>query len=164
MFEAIPLLVASLGCLCRVEKYLHARGDIRISTPEGVNTDIAFCAQEAFIMYGTLFDNITGFSSFDSAWLESVIHAVGLEKDIAALPQGRATNIGSKGTLLSGGQQQRVAIARALYVRKPMAIFDDVLSGLDTTTKMKVFERALSPAGLLRQSGCTVVLCTHDLS
>ncbi|KAK6853810.1 hypothetical protein PG995_010622 [Apiospora arundinis] len=246
LFQAIPLLVASLGCLGRVEKYLHAepktkavsssniparplrdssfvgssnaivisdgklgwtqlkptltdvniqiptsrltmiigpvasgkstlaraligelpyiRGDIHVSAPGGVKTDITFCAQEPFIMYGTLLDNITAFSSFDSTWLESVIHAVDLGKDIAALPQGSATNVGSKGTRLSGGQQQRVAIARALYARKKIAIFDDVLSGLDTTTKVKVFERALGPEGLLRQSGTTVVLCTHDVS
>ncbi|KAJ0278858.1 hypothetical protein COL940_007074 [Colletotrichum noveboracense] len=238
LFQAIPLFVASLGCLNRVEKYLHAeprktnfspstfevqpeglpltgprnavviragelgwsetkpvltdvniniptsqltmiigpvasgkstlaramiselphfRGDIQIfdSVRETANTDIAFCGQEPFIMYGTLLDNITGFSSFDSTWLESAIHATDLGNDIAALPQGRATNVGSKGTRLSGGQQQRVAIARALYARKRMAIFDDVLSGLDATTKAKVFERAMGPQGLLRQSGCT---------
>ncbi|KAF4819093.1 ABC transporter atnG [Colletotrichum siamense] len=247
LFQAIPLFVASLGCLNRVEKYLHAEPrrtnfspttcevqpedlplagpksavviragelgwsetkpvltDVNISIPasqltmiigpvasgkstlaraiiselphvrgyiqifdsvrETANTDIAFCGQEPFIMYGTLLDNITGFSNFDSTWLESVIHATDLGNDIAALPQGRATNVGSKGTRLSGGQQQRVAIARALYARKRMAIFDDVLSGLDATTKVKVFERAMGPQGLLRQSGCTVVLCTHDVS
>ncbi|KAJ3959309.1 hypothetical protein N0V92_004092 [Colletotrichum tropicale] len=247
LFQAIPLFVASLGCLNRVEKYLHAeprktifspstsevqpedlplagprsavviragelgwsetkpvltdvninipasqltmvigpvasgkstlaraiiselphfRGDIQIfdSVREAANMDIAFCGQEPFIMYGTLLENITGFSNFDSTWLESVIHATDLGNDIAALPQGRATNVGSKGTRLSGGQQQRVAIARALYARKRMAIFDDVLSGLDATTKVKVFERAMGPQGLLRQSGCTVVLCTHDVS
>ncbi|KAK7985489.1 p-loop containing nucleoside triphosphate hydrolase protein [Apiospora saccharicola] len=70
----------------------HVRGDIRILTPGGVHADIACCAQEPFIMYGTLINNIIGFSSFDNAWLESVTHAVELEKDIAALPQGRLTN------------------------------------------------------------------------
>ncbi|KAJ0346519.1 hypothetical protein COL154_008012 [Colletotrichum chrysophilum] len=247
LFQAIPLFVLSLGCLKRVEKYLHAeprktnfslsssvvqpedsslaeprsavviragelgwsetkpvltnvninipasqltviigpvasgkstlarvmiselpyfRGNLQIfdSVRESANTGIAFCGQEPFIMYGTLLDNITGFSSFDSTWLESVVHAVDLENDIAALPKGRDTNVGSKGTRLSGGQQQRVAIARALYARKQIAIFDDVLSGLDATTKVKVFERTMGPQGLLRQSGCTVVLCTHDVS
>ncbi|KAK8009116.1 multidrug resistance-like protein [Apiospora marii] len=246
LFQAIPLLVASLGCLGRVEKYLHAenktktfsgnmttarpgdsslagpsdnaivirdgelgwtafrptlrhvnieipasrltmivgpvasgkstlaraligqlphvRGDIRIFAPGGVDSDIAFCAQEPFIMYGTLIDNITGFSRIDNAWLKSVIHAVDLREDIAALPDGRFTNVGSKGARLSGGQQQRVAMARALFARKQIAIFDDVLSGLDATTKIKVFERALCRMGLLRQSGCSVVLCTHDVS
>ncbi|KAK1844661.1 ABC multidrug transporter [Colletotrichum chrysophilum] len=144
----------------------YFRGNLQIfdSVRESANTGIAFCGQEPFIMYGTLLDNITGFSSFDSTWLESVVHAVDLENDIAALPKGRDTNVGSKGTRLSGGQQQRVAIARALYARKQIAIFDDVLSGLDATTKVKVFERTMGPQGLLRQSGCTVVLCTHDVS
>ncbi|KAF9878386.1 hypothetical protein CkaCkLH20_03878 [Colletotrichum karsti] len=244
LFQAVPLLVASFGCLGRIEKYLHAeaksttlpvkavvhpdesglarprnaiairdgefgwtsekptltdvnvdipasrltmiigpvgsgkstlarviiselphiRGDVRMFTAAGVNTDIAFCSQEPFIMYGTLVDNITGFSDFDSPWLEAVIHAVDLENDIAALPRGRATHVGSKGTCLSGGQQQRVAVARALYARKQLVVFDDVLSGLDAATKIKVFERALGPDGLLRQRGCTVVLCTHDIA
>ncbi|KAJ0329702.1 hypothetical protein COL922a_012773 [Colletotrichum nupharicola] len=223
LFQAIPLFVASLGCLsgelssCRAKSAVviragelgwsetkpvltnvninipasqltmiigpvasgkstlaramiselpHFRGNIQIfdSVRESANTGIAFCCQEPFIMYGTLLDNIMGFSSFDSTWLESVVHAADLENDIAALTQGRDTNVGSKGTRLSGGQQQRVAIARALYARKQIAISDDVLSGLDATTKVKVFERTMGTQGLLRQSGCTVVLCTHDVS
>ncbi|KAI3390389.1 hypothetical protein diail_9824 [Diaporthe ilicicola] len=243
LFQAVPLLMASLGCLKRVESYLHAPKknrqlmvaarpgekssssgksvdeglavrngqfawditkpiltEVNIDAPTNrltiiigpvgsgkstlakaligelphssgdislgavASTEVAFCDQDSFIMSGTLLDNIVGFSNFDSNWLDSVIRAVDLDRDISALPQGMATQVGSKGTNLSGGQRQRVAVARAIYARKEIAIFDDVLSGLDPTTKERVFEQALGPEGLLRKMGCSVILCTHDVS
>lgn len=140
----------------------HSSGDVSLGMV--ASTEVAFCDQESFIMSGTLLDNIVGFANFDGSWLDSVIRAVDLDKDISTFPQGMSTQVGSKGTNLSGGQRQRVAVARAIYARKEIAIFDDVLSGLDPTTKEHVFEQALGPDGLLRRMGCSVILCTHDVS
>lgn len=140
----------------------HSSGDISLGMV--ASTEVAFCDQESFIMSGTLLENVVGFANFDSSWLDSAIRAVDLDKDISTLPQGISTQVGSKGTNLSGGQRQRVAIARAIYARKELAIFDDVLSGLDPTTKEHVFEQALGPDGLLRRMGCSMILCTHDVS
>lgn len=115
-------------------------------------------------MSGTLQDNIVGFADYDSIWLDTVISAVDLDRDLSSLPKGLPTQVGSRGTNLSRGQRQRVAVARAIYARKQIAIFDDVLSGLDSTTKEHVFEQALGPEGLLRRIGCSVIFCTYDVS
>ena len=53
-------------------------------------------------------------------------------------------------------------MARASYARKQLAVFDDVLSGLDAVTEEKVCSRLFGQHGLLRKSGTTVILATHS--
>jgi len=54
------------------------------------------------------------------------------------------------------------AIARAVYARAPIAIFDDVFSGLDKITEQAVFTRVFGHDGLLRRMHCTVIFSTHS--
>lgn len=83
--------------------------------------------------------------------------------DLAVLPQGDQTKVGSKGITLSGGQKSRVCIARALYLDSSFLVFDDILSGLDADTEEQVFRAVFSPTGLLRHRNATAVLCTHSI-
>jgi ABC-type multidrug transport system fused ATPase/permease subunit len=87
-----------------------------------------------------------------------------LSADVALLPSGHDTRIGSNGIMLSGGQKQRVSLARALYLDSAgLLVFDDVLSGLDNDTASAVFRRVFGPGGLLRRRKATAVLCTHSV-
>jgi iron(III) transport system ATP-binding protein len=61
---------------------------------------------------------------------------------------------------LSGGQQQRVAIARALAPRPKILLLDEPFSNLDTVLKHQV---RLELSEILRKSGTTVILVTHDI-
>lgn len=54
------------------------------------------------------------------------------------------------------------SIARAVYSRKPIAILDDVLSGLDAVTEETVFRGVLGANGLFKRNGVTVILATHS--
>lgn len=127
-------------------------------------TEIAFCDQTAWLINGSVQKNILGFSNFDGPWYNAVINAVALNHDLSTFPDGDETIIGSGGITLSGGQKQRVAIARAVYARKKIAIFDDVFSGLDSTTEKHVFDHVFGRLGLLKRNGCTVILSTHTIS
>ena len=60
-------------------------------------------------------ENILFERSFQAAKYEEVVHACALADDVAALPDGHDTFVGSRGVMLSGGQQARLALARALY-------------------------------------------------
>jgi ATP-binding cassette, subfamily C (CFTR/MRP), member 1 len=73
---------------------------------------IAYCAQTAWLINGTIKDNIKGppggQGEFDEEWYKRVVHACDLEEDLDQLPDGDETVVGSRGITLSGGQKQRV--------------------------------------------------------
>ncbi|MBR3802559.1 MAG: amino acid ABC transporter ATP-binding protein [Clostridia bacterium] len=60
---------------------------------------------------------------------------------------------------LSGGQQQRVAIARALALNQKILFFDEPTSALDPELTVEV----LNVIKGLRDSGCTMVVVTHEM-
>lgn len=127
---------------------------------------LAFADQEPWIQNGTVRDAIRGPSSWESRplddhWYQEVIYCCGLAEDIAALPMGDLTFIGSKGISLSGGQKQRLALARALYTRPEVLLLDDVFSGLDKDTEEHIFKKLFSRSGPLRKMGTTVIMVTH---
>ncbi|CAG7599822.1 Spermidine/putrescine import ATP-binding protein PotA [Leucobacter soli] len=64
-------------------------------------------------------------------------------------------------TALSGGERQRVALARSLAPRPRLLLLDEPLSALDRELRERL---ALDLARLLRQTGTTAILVTHDES
>lgn len=123
--------------------------------------DIAFCDQTPYLVNASIQQNIIGYSPLERKWYDTVVRAAALDDDLASMPHGDQQLIGSNGVNLSGGQKHKVAIARAVYARKRVAIFDDVLSGLDATSEGHVFLHIFGPQGLLRQHSTTVILSTH---
>ncbi|KAF4440396.1 hypothetical protein F53441_12344 [Fusarium austroafricanum] len=125
-----------------------------------VEDSLGYCDQVPWLRNVSIRENIIGQSEPDEKWLSSVLHACALEEDLAQLPQGQDTIVGSGGVALSGGQKQRVAIARSVYSRKKLILLDDVFSSLDMTTANTVFHRLLGANGLLRTN--TVILTTSN--
>jgi putative spermidine/putrescine transport system ATP-binding protein len=60
---------------------------------------------------------------------------------------------------LSGGQQQRVALARALAVSPRIVLLDEPFSALDKALRL---DMQIEVKGLLRASGVTSIIVTHD--
>jgi lipoprotein-releasing system ATP-binding protein len=73
---------------------------------------------------------------------------------------GLAERLTHRPAELSGGEQQRVAIARAVANVPRLLLADEPTGNLDPKTSDHVF-RALSQ--LIRESGLTVVLATHNM-
>ncbi|KAH0431618.1 ABC transporter [Colletotrichum camelliae] len=134
-------------------------GSVWISSKE-----LAYCDQSPWVSNGSVRENIVSGADFDAAWYNTVIHACALQVDLLQLSDGDATNVGSKGVSLSGGQKQRLALARALYARKPIAVLDDVLSGLDAATHDIVTTRVFGADGLIRKLGMAAIFATHSVS
>ncbi|RFU31112.1 hypothetical protein B7463_g5220, partial [Scytalidium lignicola] len=125
--------------------------------------EMAFCDQTCWITNGTIRDNIIGVSEYEEEWYNTVVKACELETDLELLSYGDQTSVGSKGITLSGGQKQRISIARAVYSRKRIAIFDDVLSGLDAGTEELIFNNIFGSNGLFSKMQTMVILATHSV-
>lgn len=125
------------------------------------STRVGYCDQEPFLSHGSIRDNIVGCETFDASWYEEVLEATALKQDIASLPTGDETDVGTNGVSLTGGQRQRLALARAVYCRPVVALLDDVLAGLDRRTEEHVFHNVIGPGGSLSRLGATIILCTQ---
>lgn len=150
----------STFCKVLLGEIPYASGTVKSYQPP---QSIGFCEQTPFLYNASLMDNIIGHNSFDQAKFDRVIDATLLGTDIALLPEGAHTSIGSGGIMLSGGQKQRVSVARSLYSESKLLIFDDILSGLDADTGTELFRRVFGPDGLVRQSKVTAIVCTHSV-
>ncbi|RAQ56523.1 ABC transporter [Aspergillus flavus] len=127
--------------------------------------DVAYCDQVPWLRNITIRQNIIGDSSysFNEKLYDSVIEACALKTDFSQLPEGDQTIVGSNGVTLSGGQKQRITLARALYSAKRLMVFDNVFSGLDSTTANRIFDKVFSPGGLKDILGITVIIVSHSV-
>lgn len=87
-------------------------------------------------------------SEIDKNFVDSIIHTLGLEQKIHAMP-----------TQLSGGQQQRVAIARALSSKPAIILADEPTGNLDTKTGMDVISLLKVTSRDFHQ---TIAMITHN--
>jgi ATP-binding cassette subfamily B protein len=101
----------------------------------------AYTPQVPQLFSETLEDNIL--LGAEGEIVEAMRLAV-LDDDLADMPDGLATRIGSRGVRLSGGQIQRTAAAR-MFVRRPeLLVCDDLSSALDVETEAALWARVLA--------------------
>lgn len=134
--------------------------DIRdISTPY-LRRNIGMVLQEPFLFSRSIAENIA--IAEPGAGEDSIRQAAAaacLDETIEGFSKGYDTFVGERGVTLSGGQKQRVAIARVLVGSKPIMIFDDSLSAVDTETDAKIraeLEKCFGTA--------SIVLISHRIS
>jgi ATP-binding cassette subfamily B protein len=70
-----------------------------------------------------------------------------MERDLAQLDRGLATEVGTRGVKLSGGQVQRSAAARMFMRDAELLVFDDLSSALDVETERELWERLARERG-----------------
>ncbi|KXT04927.1 hypothetical protein AC578_3478 [Pseudocercospora eumusae] len=158
------LLMALLGemTLLSGSVYLpggRSREEVKRDPETGLTESVAYCAQQAWLMNGTIKENIVFASKFDARRYKNVIVACSLQRDLEILDGGDQTLVGEKGVTLSGGQKQRISLARALYCDARHVILDDVLSAVDSHTAKWIFEKALMGPLMYNR---TCILVTHN--
>ncbi|KAI9159389.1 hypothetical protein H9P43_008729 [Blastocladiella emersonii ATCC 22665] len=121
---------------------------------------VGYAPQSAWLLDGTVAENITFGSPLDAAWLAEVVDMCDLARDIARWPHGLDTQVGVRSLKLSGGQKARVALARAVYSRAATLLLDDPLAALDPTVGRKLFDALRTSPRLART---TRILATHQL-
>lgn len=87
--------------------------------------------------------------------LDVVLDQTALTHDLAEMPNGTATTVGSRGLRLSGGQAQRVATARSLLTQPELLVVDDLSSALDVATERELWEH------LSAEGSSTVIAVSH---
>jgi ABC-type multidrug transport system fused ATPase/permease subunit len=125
---------------------------------QDLRASIAFVAQDAPVLEGTLRDNLLyGHmdGTVDEDDMRAALEIVALDDVFSDLDMA----VGYRGQSLSGGQRQRVAIARGLLRSPKMLLLDESTSALDTTTEQKVIRRLRGIADSLG-----VVMVAHRLA
>lgn len=124
---------------------------------------VGLVSQDTTLYQGSIRENILlGIPNDDDVSEETLVQAckdANIHTFISSLPEGYATEAGSRGLALSGGQRQRIAIARALVRNPSVLLLDEATSALDTQSE-KVVQQALETA----TKGRTTVAVAHRLS
>ncbi len=116
---------------------------------------IGYAPQDAFILEGTLRENILFGEEYDAKRFKEVIKKAGLAafyekyKDDTILKEG--------GLNLSGGEKQRIHLARILYRNKEIFIFDEPTSNVDRETE-KIIVNTMKE---LKNQGKTIIISSH---
>ncbi len=122
--------------------------------------NIGIILQEPFLFSKTVKENIgIADETLSTERVESVAKVAHVHEDIINFEKGYDTLVGERGVTLSGGQKQRVAIARMLLKPKPILIFDDSLSAVDTETDIQI-RQALKK----EWKESTVFIITHRIT
>lgn len=122
--------------------------------------NVGVILQEPFLFSKSIEDNIKiSDASSDITRVSNVAKIAKVHNDIMNFEKGYETLVGERGVTLSGGQKQRVAIARMLLRPKPILVFDDSLSAVDTETDIQI-RRALNQ----EWKDSTVFIITHRIT
>ena len=95
----------------------------------------------------------------DAPAVDDALEAVGMDAEVAALPDGLDTLIGAGGRGLSAGQRRRLAIARALLRPAGLVVLDEPTGDLDVEAERAVRD-AIDRLAAMR----TVIVLTHRLA
>ncbi|MDD4095835.1 MAG: ABC transporter ATP-binding protein, partial [Oscillospiraceae bacterium] len=121
---------------------------------------IAYVPQDAFLLNGTIRDNLLHFnpSASDTEILKAIETAAASEF-IAKLPDGLETYIGDRGIRLSGGEKQRVVLARALLRHPDILVLDEATSSLDSQNEFLIRQAIANLRGKM-----TIIIIAHRLT
>lgn len=133
---------------------------VREAQLRGLRRRTGMVTQDVQLFRATVRDNLTLFNrAIADEQIVQAIHAVGLTRWFAQLPDGLESELGAGGSGLSAGEAQLLAFARVFLSNPGLVILDEASSRLDPTTEQRI-ERATS----LLFEGRTGLVIAHRLS
>ncbi len=107
--------------------------------PRALRSRLGLVPQEPVIFSASVAENIRlGRPEATDAEVMAAAEAAAAAEFIATLPEGYATELGTRGVTLSGGQRQRLAIARAILRDPAVLLLDEATSALDAESEFAV--------------------------
>lgn len=151
--------------ICRMLDY--TKGSILLDGVELKDIDkhwvrehVGILLQDPFLYAKSILENIKiANHEIPDDKVYNVAKVASVHEDIKSFKEGYNTLVGEKGVTLSGGQKQRLAIARMLVLNKPIMIFDDSLSAVDTATDVNI-RNALKR----ENKALTSIIITHRIT
>lgn len=104
---------------------------------------IAYAAQQPWLFYGSVRDNILFGQSYDKKRYDKVAEVCALNRDFEQLTHGDSTLVSDNGASLSGGQKARINLARAIYRKADIYIMDDPLAAVDCHVERLIFKNCI---------------------
>lgn len=134
--------------------------DIKDIDKKHLRENVGIILQEPFLYQKTIYENIgIALKDKNEDTIKRAAKIAAIDSDIEKFEKGYDTLVGEKGVTLSGGQKQRLAISRMLVLNKPIMIFDDSLSAVDTKTDLQI-RNALKQ----RDEKLTTIIITHRIT
>jgi len=131
--------------------------DLRQIDPADYRARVGFVSQEPRLFHGSLRENVLlGRAHVDTSRLAEVARLTGLDRMIAAHPQGWELPVGEMGGLLSGGQRQLVALARCLVTQPQILLMDEPTSSMDAQSEVQFLRQLREAVG-----NRTLIMVTH---
>jgi ABC-type multidrug transport system fused ATPase/permease subunit len=134
--------------------------DVRNYPLEMLRRNISLVLQDSVLFEGTVRENIAlGREDASDRDIVTAARLAHIHDQIAALPDGYASQVREQGKNFSSGQRQRLAIARAILRDAPILILDEPTANLDVEAEgevMRAIERLVV--------GRTVLMISHRLS
>lgn len=128
--------IATAGCIKLNGRALEDYGD-------SISGEIAFVPQKTSIMQGSLAENVSfsrNQTNSERVKIQKALDSAGLSDFYRSLSEGIDTEISQDFRDLSGGQAQRLSLARALYSDAKILVLDEITSGLDAVTEIRILE------------------------
>ncbi len=123
-----------------------------------VESIISWVPQDPIVFSDTILGNISLGKDYDFDEIVECCKICQIYDEIMEMPDKFDTVIGDTGIELSGGQKQRISIVRALLQKKPIIIFDEITSGIDSDSMYKIKNNLNSIA-----EGKLIIIITHDM-
>jgi ATP-binding cassette subfamily B protein len=109
--------------------------------PDVVRAAVTVVPQDAWLMEGTLADNIRlGDASISDADIERAGELSRATTFVNAQPERWQARVTERGRNLSAGQRQLLSIARALARKAPIVILDEATASIDSMTERQIDE------------------------
>ena len=132
--------------------------DTQLLSPAQRAGQVGYLATKGTIFQGSLDNNISGYSSCDAHAVNTIAHLLGIDQEIARLPNGYETMLeNTPADSVPPGLKQRITLARVLAFKPRIILFDNADRALDKEGYNHIFRL------LARIKGkATLILVSED--
>ncbi len=121
-------------------KIFFDKQDLDHINSDAIRKKVMYVSPDSYLFRGTIYDNLILAKNLSESDILRWLEERQLLQFIGDFPEGLETEIGENGMLLSPGQRQQLICARALLAERPIYIFDEMTSSIDSENEEVLFD------------------------